>query len=228
MVLRGLAHMSDSYRQRVLVAEIDANAGLDDTVDIVLYDSLAQPESDIVELARLVADPRARRVVVYTWNFQPALVAAAREQGVHGYLSKSLSPKALVSALEAVNAGRIVVTDMREHAPSAPRLDWPGKLDGITDRESEVLALITQSMSNGRVAELTCLSLNMVKMYMRWCTARSRSPRAARRSSRGGARLQPRPPSHRPLARRAIGTIRRATTPRHARRSPGSASAAAC
>ncbi len=167
VVLRGLAHMFDSYRHRVLVAEIDANAGLDDTVDIVLYDSFAQPESDLVELARLVANPRARRVVVYTWNFQPDLVAASRVAGVHGYLSKSLSPEELVLALEAVHAGRIVVTDMREHAPSAPGLDWPGKLDGITDRESEVLALITQGMSNAQVAALTYLSPNTVKSYIR-------------------------------------------------------------
>lgn len=167
VVLRAVAHMFDSYRHRVLVAEIDANAGLDDAVDIVLYDSFAQPEADLVELARLVADPRARRVVVYTWNFQPALVAAAREAGVHGYLSKSLSPEELVSALEAVHAGRVVVTDLREHAPSAPGLDWPGKLEGITDRESEVLALITQGKTNSEVAELTYLSPNTVKTYIR-------------------------------------------------------------
>lgn len=38
---------------------------LDDSVDIVLYDSFAQPESDHDEIAALVANPRARRVVVY-------------------------------------------------------------------------------------------------------------------------------------------------------------------
>ena len=36
IVLKGLAHMFDHYRDRVLVAEIDANAGLSDRTDIVL------------------------------------------------------------------------------------------------------------------------------------------------------------------------------------------------
>ena len=44
--------MLDPYRDRVLVAEIDANKPLEDTVDIVLYDSFAQPESDHEEIER--------------------------------------------------------------------------------------------------------------------------------------------------------------------------------
>ena len=38
--------MLDPYRDRVVVAEIDANEPLEDTVDIALYDSFAQAESD--------------------------------------------------------------------------------------------------------------------------------------------------------------------------------------
>ena len=46
VVLIGLAHLFDDYRDRVVVAEIDANNALRDDVDIVLYDAYAQPESD--------------------------------------------------------------------------------------------------------------------------------------------------------------------------------------
>ena len=74
VVLKGLAHLFDEYRDRVVVAEIDANAPMSDTVDIVLYDSFAQPESDHEQIAELISNPRARRVVVYTWNFQPELI----------------------------------------------------------------------------------------------------------------------------------------------------------
>src|SRR4051794_18208783 len=101
----GVANMFDRYRDRVVVAEIDANAELHDSVDIVLYDSFAQPESDHDEIAVLVANPRARRVVVYTWNFHPDLIASARDKGAHGYISKTLPARDLVAALEAVHAG---------------------------------------------------------------------------------------------------------------------------
>lgn len=167
VVLKGLAHMFDHYRDRVLVAEIDANASLSDTIDIVLYDSFAQPESDHHELAELVSNGRARHVVVYTWNFHPSLVADALEQGVHGYLSKTLPARELVAALEEVGAGGIVVSDPPRRAGNAPGLDWPGRHEGITDRESEILALITQGKSNADVAALTYLSPNTVKSYIR-------------------------------------------------------------
>jgi DNA-binding NarL/FixJ family response regulator len=93
VVLKGLAHMFDQYQDRVVVSEIDATTALKDAVDIVMYDSFAQPRSDHHEIAGLVNNPLARRVVVYTWNFQPGLVASARKQGIHGYLSKTPSPR---------------------------------------------------------------------------------------------------------------------------------------
>ena len=167
VVLAGLAHMFDQYRDRVVVAEIDATTALSDEVDVVLYDSFAQPESDHHELAELVANPAAGKVVVYTWNFHPELVEAALAQGVHGYLSKTLTARELVEALEAVHRGEQVVSDVRGRAPSAPGLDWPGRREGITDRESEILALITQGKSNAEVAALTYLSPNTVKSYIR-------------------------------------------------------------
>ena len=167
VVLKGLAHMFDEYRDRVVIAEINANTTMDDMVDVVLYDSFAQPESDHTEIAKLVATGRARHVVVYTWNLQPELIDEARRLGVHGYLSKTLTASELVSAIEAVNAGDVVISDGGPRAPSAPGLDWPGRIEGITDRESEILALITQGKSNADVARLTYLSPNTVKSYIR-------------------------------------------------------------
>ena len=167
VVLVGLAHMYDSYSDRVVVAEIDATTELSDTVDIVLYDSFAQPESDHDEIAALVRSPRAQHVVVYTWNFHPSLVSQALEQGVRGYLSKSLTARELVAALEAVRAGEVVVSDPPRRAGNAPGIEWPGRHEGITDREAEILALITQGKSNAEVASLTYLSPNTVKLYIR-------------------------------------------------------------
>lgn len=167
VVLEGLARMLDRFRDRVVIVEIDANEPLADPAEIVLYDNFAQPESDKEELSTLVANPRARRVVAYTWNFHPELIENARRQGASGYLSKTLSARELVDALEAVHAGELVVSDPPPRARSAPGLDWPGRDEGLTDREAEILALITQGMSNAEIADLTFLSPNTVKSYIR-------------------------------------------------------------
>ncbi len=167
VVLVGLAHMFDHYADRVVVAELDANTELHDCIDIVLYDSFAQPESDREEVGVLIANPRAQRVVMYTWNFAPELIEQACAQGVRGYLSKTLPARDLVAALERVHAGELVVSEQPRRAATASGLDWPGRREGITDRESEILALITQGKSNAEVAALTYLSPNTVKSYIR-------------------------------------------------------------
>jgi DNA-binding NarL/FixJ family response regulator len=167
VVLAGVARMLDPFRDRILIAELDANEPVEDEVDIVLYDSFGQPESDHDQIAVLVRNPRARRVVVYTWNFQRELVDNARALGACGYLSKALPAEDLAAALEAVHAGEIVVSAPPPHAVSAPGLDWPGRSEGLSDREAEVLALITQGFSNADVARLAFLSPNTVKSYVR-------------------------------------------------------------
>ena len=166
VVVVGVANMLEPYRDRVVVAELDTNVSVEDRVDIALYDSFAQPESDHDEVKTLIDNPRARRVVVYTWNLHPDLVEMARSLGVSGYLSKALTARELVAALEAVHAGEVVISPTSSKSRTTHG-DWPGRSEGLTEREAEILALITQGKNNAEVAALTYLSPNTVKSYIR-------------------------------------------------------------
>ncbi|WP_331240372.1 response regulator transcription factor [Mycobacterium colombiense] len=66
-----------------------------------------------------------------------------------------------------MHSGEVIVSDVAGRARSAPGLDWPGRGEGLSDREAEILALITQGKSNADVARLTYLSPNTVKSYIR-------------------------------------------------------------
>ncbi len=167
VVVYGLARMLEPFRNRIEVVELDINEPVSADVDIALYDTFAQPESDRYDFRTLLENPHAAKVVIYTWSFGAGLVAAARRQGVHGYLAKSLPAGHLVNALEAVHGGEVVVSMPHRRVNSAPGLDWPGRDDGLTDRESEILALITQGRSNAEIASLSYLSPNTVKSYIR-------------------------------------------------------------
>jgi DNA-binding NarL/FixJ family response regulator len=167
IVLIGLSHMFDAYRDRIAIAEIDANRPVSKDVDIVLYDSFAQPQANSDELKVLIDNPRASRVAIYTWNFHPDLIDNAIRKGARGYLSKTLPARELVDALEAIHAGEIVISPAPGKARPARGLDWPGRSEGLTERESEILALITQGKSNADVAATTFLSLNSIKSYIR-------------------------------------------------------------
>ena len=56
VVVKGVANMLEPYRDRIVVAELDSSVSVKEDVDIVLYDSFAQPESDHEEIGHLVAN----------------------------------------------------------------------------------------------------------------------------------------------------------------------------
>ncbi len=180
VVVHGVAAMLRSYTDRIEVVELDADASVVSPVDIALYDTFAQPPGNHEAVSRLVANPRVSKVVVYTWNLDSTLERASLQVGACGYLSKRLTAADLVSALEAVHLGEVTVS--AEDSSRAPvGGDWPGREEGLTPRESEVLALIAQGMSNKEILERTGLSINSVKSYIRTCyrkidvTSRSRA-----------------------------------------------------
>jgi DNA-binding NarL/FixJ family response regulator len=105
-------------------------------------------------------------VVIYSWSNDPRLIANTLALGVSGYLSKTLHAAELVEALRAVHAGEQHVSVDFELGGSEPG-DWPGRAQGLTRREAEVIALITQGLSNAQIADRASLSINSVKTYIR-------------------------------------------------------------
>lgn len=168
VVVRGLDAMMRNYQERVQVVELNAQKPVLADVDVALYDTFGMGQGNSTAVARLLANPRVKKVAVYTWNFQPWLARETLALGVAGYLSKSLRAQQLVEALHAVHAGRIVVSPAPGRRPLVGG-DWPGREEGLTAREAEVLALITAGLSNQEIAERTSLSVNSIKSYIRSC-----------------------------------------------------------
>jgi DNA-binding NarL/FixJ family response regulator len=117
-------------------------------VDIVLYGSCAQPESDDDEI-RVLKSARPASCGLYL-ELPPRLIESGRKHGVQGHLSKALPARDLVAALEAIHAGEVVISEPLVRARSIGGLDWPGRSEGLTDRESEILTLITQGKATPR------------------------------------------------------------------------------
>lgn len=166
VIVRGVASMFDEYGARVVVVELAADEPVDVDVDVALFDTFAQHEADGPDLDVLIANPHARRVAVYTWAFDQRLIDLALAKGASGYLSKRLPAEELVDALERIHAGHTVVSaaPRRPHRPDYP---WPGRSEGLSDRESEVLALVARGLSNREIAEIMYLSVNTVKTHIR-------------------------------------------------------------
>jgi two-component system, NarL family, response regulator LiaR len=165
LVVRGTAALLAPYDDRVRVVELASLEPVVSHVDVLLYDTFGQLQGDRVDLAGLTAD-RASPVVVFSWNTDPSLVARALGSGAAGYISKSVSAEELVELIERVYAGERVAP-----APHVPEGDgfgrWPGQEAGLSSRESEILGLITQGLSNEEILERAFISKNTLKTHVR-------------------------------------------------------------
>lgn len=165
IVVAGVAAMLEPYSDRIDIIELDANHQVTSDVDVVLYDTFGQVQGDGVDLDDLIHGSGAK-VCVFSWNLQEGLVERAIQRGARGYLSKALTALEIVEAIERVHAGEIV-HDTRVEVEEGSQGAWPGREHGLTQRESEVLALITQGLTNQEIAERAYISINSVKTYIR-------------------------------------------------------------
>lgn len=162
VVVDGVTRMFEGYADRVAVVDEPGAPA-----DIVLYDAFARPDTDHRDFRRLVESDRTAHTVVYAWNFDERVVAGALDAGVRGYLSKAKTARELVVALERIARGQLVVSSPPRPGRLTVGLDWPGRVEGLSEREAEVLALIVQGYSNLGIAHRLFLSPNTVKTYIR-------------------------------------------------------------
>lgn len=134
--------------------------------DVVLLD-LKMPGIGAVETIRsLRAQLPAVRVLVFTSFGEDQLLRAILDAGATGLLFKDAQQEQLLLAIRSVAAGQAYL------APAAQRqlmelLRRPTQnLDALTARESEVLAMIAQGLSNKAIAQRMTLTEGTVKGYV--------------------------------------------------------------
>ncbi|GEP35396.1 DNA-binding response regulator [Nocardioides szechwanensis] len=168
IVVEGVAAVLAPYRDRIEVVELDSRMPVISDIDVLLYDTFGQVQGDTVDLDQLIFGNGSARVVIFTWNVQRELIDRALAHGAAGYLSKSISAEDLVKGIEAVHAGEVVVVPVEDGTEGGQlNTAWPGVDHGLSAREAEVIALITQGLSNQEIADRCYLSINSVKTYVR-------------------------------------------------------------
>ena len=151
--------------------------------DAILLD-LHMPVLDgIGATRRLVAEHPGVAIVVLTTYVDDTSVLEALRAGARSYLTKDADRTDIAQALQAA-AGGLTVFDPRVHAtllaatsaaaaapggPSAtpgPAARPPDPPDGLTQREVEILSLITLGLTNGEIAERLFLSNHTIKTHI--------------------------------------------------------------
>ena len=153
-------------------AALDAYGGL--KPDVVLMD-IRMPIMDGVEATRRLRLrwPEARIVILTTFDDDASVFEGLRA-GAQGYLLKDLSGQELASAVRTVAGGGALIEPsvaskvVAEFARLAPAARPAGATlpEPLSERESEILRLLAQGLSNGEIADRLSLAEGTVKNYV--------------------------------------------------------------
>jgi DNA-binding NarL/FixJ family response regulator len=182
MVRTGFATFLQAQADIEVVGEAaDGQQAVDRTAelapDVILMD-IRMPMMNGLEATRRIvggvdrADDRPRVLVLTTFDLDE-YVYEALKAGASGFLLKDASATELADAVRVVAAGDAVITPsvtrrlIAEFANlGGPRAPTRARLDGLTERETEVLALIAQGLSNTEIAARLVVAEQTIKTHV--------------------------------------------------------------
>ncbi|MYS22732.1 MULTISPECIES: response regulator [unclassified Streptomyces] len=135
--------------------------------DVILMD-VKMPGTDGIEALRLLRDAGnpARVLIVTSFTEQRTVVPALRA-GAAGYVYKDVDPVALADAIRSVHAGHVLLQpEVAGVLLSQEHPTGNGRGNALTEREREVLTLITDGRSNREIARALVLSEKTVKTHV--------------------------------------------------------------
>jgi DNA-binding NarL/FixJ family response regulator len=140
--------------------------------DVILMD-VRMPKLDGVEATRrIVASGSKARILILTTFDLDEYVYEAIRAGASGFLLKDVQPVELVDAIRVVAAGNALLGTtvtkrlLERFTDGAPHATPPPALDGLTDREREILALMAAGLSNSEIAERLVVGETTVKTHV--------------------------------------------------------------
>lgn len=149
--------------------------------DVVLMD-VNMPKMDGVAATKVIKDKWPQiKVIILTSYKDVDYVVSALANGAEGYLLKSLHPRSLANSIRLVHSGGTLITKemaaslinsqvhKEEEAPSINNEDQLQNLIqqyGLSEREVEVLKLLSQGLRNSDISERLFLSGGTVKNYI--------------------------------------------------------------
>jgi DNA-binding NarL/FixJ family response regulator len=169
LVVAGVAALLARYSPGLEVTElVVGHEELAQPVDVVLFDTYGRAEMGLDRVRELQRMGKVDKVAVYTLSWDDQLVRTALAGGADAVLSKTLPARQLAADLTRVAAGEVVV----DPGPGRPlragaRRLWPGHDRQLTERESEVLALVAAGLSNAEAGRMLHLGVNTVKTHLR-------------------------------------------------------------
>jgi DNA-binding NarL/FixJ family response regulator len=168
LVLQGLQALLRPYAPGIQVVELDINTTPDRTVDVTLFDTYGEAGALHERVRELASDPQNGAVIVFSFSNDAGLAKSVMAAGARGFISKASPATQIVDGIRTSARGQRVMSLKRsQRATLSPELGWPGRISQLTERESELLALLPTGMTNRELGAQLYLSENTIKAQLR-------------------------------------------------------------
>lgn len=139
-----------------------------DDLGLIILDLMMPGMNGLRGLERVRRDFPDVPVVILSGHIDRADVLAAIDAGAAGYIPKTVSGAALVSALRLVLDGeRYLPSVVLDNADDSAAKTAPSIFAGLSPREREVLAHLTNGLTNKEIARQLDLQEITVKVHVR-------------------------------------------------------------
>lgn len=168
IVLEGLRALLRSSEPEIEIVELDVKSKPRRRVDVTLLDTYGEVQSLTERVRLLSSDPTNGAIVVFSFSDRPQAVQRAMRAGATGFISKAVPRQQIIDGIKGAAKGdRVVLTQRSQHAQIDEALRWPGRDVGLTERESEILSLLSTGMTNRELGSTLYLSENTIKTHLR-------------------------------------------------------------
>ncbi len=141
--------------------------------ELLIMDLRMKPMDGISMVEQIRSEGCEIPVVMLTMSDSEADLSRAIRAGVRGYLLKDMAPEEVVDAIRRVAGGELVVApSMTVKMIEMLRGDQPddepkNSLKLLTEREREILQLLSRGDSNKAIAQTLSISYDTVKQHVR-------------------------------------------------------------
>lgn len=168
IVLEGLRALLRPYDPDITVVELDVAGNPLSEVDVTLFDTYGEVQEQRQRVRGLAADASNGAIVAFSFSDDAALAGTFVRAGAQGFISKALPAEQIVNGIRAAARGeRVMLVQPSPHTAISAELRWPGRDARLTERESELLALLPTGMSNRELSEHLHVSENTIKSHLR-------------------------------------------------------------